>query len=58
MTDLKRKTLRLRVELKWKPAKRDSVAAGTPFGNGRGINLWVEYGERTTVNERFARRGL
>ena len=46
----KRLALRLRLELKWKQAKRDYAAAGAPFGNGRGIDLWVEFGRRTTVN--------
>jgi hypothetical protein len=50
MTDLKRRALRLRLELKWWKAKRDYAAAGAPFGLGRGIDLWIEYGQGTTVN--------
>lgn len=50
MTDHKRTLLRLTLELKWRKAKQDYVAAGAPFGDGRGVDLWVEYGQQTTVN--------
>lgn len=50
MTNLKRTVLRLTLELEWQKAKRGYEAAGKPFGDGRGIDLWVEYRQWTTVN--------
>lgn len=50
MTDLQRSALRLRLEPEWLTVKEDYELAGTPFGPGRGLEIWVEYGQLTTVN--------
>ena len=42
--------LYLRLELAWLETKADYAAAGKPFGNGRGLDVWIKYGQLTTVN--------
>ena len=41
--------LRLLLKLEWEEAKEDYRTAGEPFGE-KGLDLWVEYGQLTTVN--------
>lgn len=50
MTDFKRSTLRLKLQMEWVKACRGYEEAGAPFGTGRGLEVWVEYGQLTTVN--------
>jgi len=50
ISDLQRTALRLRLEIEWLKAKEAYEAAGTPFEEGRGLEVWVEYGQLTTVN--------
>mgnify|MGYP000335404230 CR=1 FL=1 len=50
MESPERETLRLLLELEWEKARDDYLAAGKPFGDGRGLDLWIEYGQLTTVN--------
>lgn len=50
MTDRERAVLRLWLELEWEKTREDYRAAGKPFGEGRGLDIWVEYGQLTTVN--------
>lgn len=50
MTQLQREALRLKIELEWLKIRGDYEAAGKPFGDGKGLDVWVEYGQLTTVN--------
>ena len=50
MSDPERRTLRLLLKREWEKAKEDYRAAGEPFGEGRGLDLWVKYGQLTTTN--------
>lgn len=50
MTELEREALRLKLEFEWLKTRDDYAAAGKPFGDGRGLEVWVEYGQLTTVN--------
>ena len=50
MSDPERRTLRLLLKREWEKTREDYRAAGKPFGKGRGIDIWVEYGQLTTVN--------
>lgn len=50
MTGLERIILRHILEIEWEKTRADYHAAGAPFGPGRGLNIWVEYGHLTTVN--------
>lgn len=50
MTDAKRTALRHTLEAKWRTARAHYVAAGEPFGPGRGLDVWIEYGQCTTTN--------
>lgn len=45
-----RKRLRQRLWLAWRKARLDYVAAGQPFGPDRGLEVWIEYEQQTTVN--------
>jgi len=47
---LQREALRLTVELWWLEVREDYAAAGRPFGEDRGLDIWVEFGQLTTVN--------
>ncbi len=39
------------LEFCWREARHDYRAAGSPFGPSQGgFELWIQYGERTTVN--------
>jgi len=50
MSDPERRALRLLLKREWEKTKEDYRAAGKPFGEGRGLDLWVKYGQLTTVN--------
>lgn len=50
MTDLERLLLRHFLETHWEDVRAAYRAAGTPFGPGRGVEIWAEYEQRTTVN--------
>lgn len=46
-----RHALRRLLDRCWEEAKNDYRAAGAPFGpTDRGLELWIEYEQRTTVN--------
>lgn len=53
--DLERTAFRLWLELKRLEAREDYEAASAPFGEGRGLDLWIEYGQLTTVNRQLNR---
>lgn len=43
--------LRRLLEFCWQETRRDYRAAGDPFGRSqRGLELWIRYEQRTTVN--------
>lgn len=50
MTHLERRFLRRFLEIEWEKTRADYYAAGAPFGPGRGLEIWVEYGQLTTLN--------
>lgn len=50
MDTIDRLLIKLRLELEWQDAREDYRTAGKPFGDGRGLEVWVEYGQWTTVN--------
>jgi len=37
------------LQIEWEKTREDYHAAGTPFGP-EGLEIWVEYGQLTTVN--------
>ena len=50
MNDSKRKLLRRLLQAEWEKTKAAYREAGAPFGWGRGLDIWVEHGQLTTVN--------
>lgn len=50
MTDFERTAVRRNMEFQWLKARRDYRAVGCPFGEGRGLEVWIEFGQVTTVN--------
>ncbi|WP_181149374.1 hypothetical protein [Salinibacter sp. 10B] len=50
MTDSERTALRVFVDLEWKARRHAYAAAGSPFGSGRGLDVWIEFEQQTTVN--------
>lgn len=50
MNDVKRTAVQVWIKLAWQRAREDYADAGEPFGEGRGLEIWIEYGELTTVN--------
>lgn len=50
MTDVERRILRRFLQAEWKKTQADYHAAGAPFGPGRGLEIWIEFGQLTTVN--------
>lgn len=50
MSDSERTALRILIDLEWAEARDDYAAAGQPFGNGRGLDVWIEFDQQTTVN--------
>lgn len=48
---INRRDLRRLLDRCWREAWHDYHAAGAPFGlTERGLELWIEYEQRTTVN--------
>ncbi len=50
MTDPERKLLRRFLQAEWEKTKAAYREAGAPFGWGRGLDIWVEHGQLTTMN--------
>ena len=50
MTDHRRAAIQLLIQADWMEPEADYAAAGKPFGEGRGLDLWLEFGLTTTVN--------
>lgn len=50
MSPSERTALRILIDLERARARRNYTAAGRPFGPGRGLDVWIEYGQKTTVN--------
>jgi hypothetical protein len=50
MPDDLREAYRVLLDLEWEKLQADYEEAGRPFGEGRGLDLWVHYGTNTTVN--------
>ena len=50
MSNSERTALRVLLDLEWEARQRAYADAGTPFGSGRGIDLWIEFDQKTTVN--------
>lgn len=50
MNDVERRILRCILEIEWQKTREDYRAAGAPFGEGRGLDIWIEYGQLTTSN--------
>lgn len=50
MTDAERRLLRRYLEAEWEKTRFAYRAAGEPFGPGRGLEIWISYGQLTTVN--------
>jgi hypothetical protein len=51
MSDSERAALRVLIDLEWAEARSAYINAGQPFGGGgRGIDFWIEFDQKTTVN--------
>lgn len=50
MTDAERRILRCFLEAEWEKTRAEYREAGTPFGSGRGLEIWIQFGQLTTVN--------
>ncbi len=50
MTDAERSILRRFLESEWEKTRAEYRAAGAPFGSGRGLEIWIQSGQLTTVN--------
>jgi len=50
MSNSERTALRVLIDLEWAEARNDYVTAGRPFGDGRGLDIWIEFDQQTTVN--------
>jgi len=50
MSDAERTALRVFLDLEWRTQRRGYRRAGHPFGTDRGLTLWIEFGQETTVN--------
>jgi len=51
MSDSERTALRVLIDLEWAEAQSGYADAGQPFGNnGRGLDIWIEFDQKTTVN--------
>lgn len=50
MKERERRVLHNIIESAWQDAKAAYQAAGAPFGTGRGLEIWIDYGQLTTVN--------
>lgn len=50
MSDSERTALRVLIDLEWAEKQRKYEAVGQPFGSGRGLEIWIEFDQQTTVN--------
>lgn len=50
MSNSERTALRVLLDLEWEARQRAYADAGMPFGPGRGLDLWIEFDRKTTVN--------
>lgn len=50
MTDSERTALRVLIDLQWVKMSEDYRDAGSPFGDDRGLEIWIEFDRQTTVN--------
>jgi hypothetical protein len=50
MTESERTALRVLLDLEWAEARTAYDDAGEPFGKGRGLEIWIEFDQQTTVN--------
>ena len=50
MTDSERTALRVLIDLKWAETRDQYQDAGQPFGQGRGLEIWIEFDQQTTIN--------
>jgi hypothetical protein len=49
MTDSERTALRVLIDLEWAETRREYQDAGQPFGQGRGLEIWIEFDQQTTA---------
>lgn len=50
MSDAERTAVRVLLELEWMAVRQKYLEAGQPFGPERGLHLWNEFGQATTIN--------
>jgi len=50
MTGPEHENLRRFLKFEWEKTRAAYRRAGAPFGWGRGLDLWVEWGQLTTTN--------
>lgn len=50
MTEYQRAVLQLLIETEWMDAKANYAGAGRPSGERRGMDIWIEFGQLTTVD--------
>lgn len=50
MTESERTALRVLIDLAWVENRNEYSDAGQPFGPGRGLDIWIEFDQRTTTN--------
>jgi len=50
MTESERTALRVLIDLEWTQARQAYRKAGQPFGKKRGLDVWIEFNQKTTVN--------
>lgn len=50
MTESERTALRVLIDLEWAETRNAYEEAGQPFGPGRGLDVWIEFDQQTTVN--------
>jgi hypothetical protein len=50
MTESERTALRVLIDLEWTDRLNAYRDVGRPFGAGRGLDLWIEFDQHTTVN--------
>ena len=50
MTDAERRILRRFLDRQWERTRAEYRAAGAPFVAGRGLEIWIQFGQLTTAN--------
>ena len=50
MTESERTALRVLIDLEWAENRDEYEKAGQPFGPDRGLDVWIEFDQQTTVN--------